>query len=190
MTPSSKTLTFATPAEWEAWISAHVDLQEGVWVKLAKKGARVPTLSKAEALDIALCYGWIDGQGKSIDEHYWVQRFVPRRAKSIWSKRNREHIARLIAEGRMKPSGMAEVDRAKADGRWDAAYDPPSTSVIPEDFQKALDKSPKAKAFYATLNKANTYAILWRIQNAKKPETRVRKIGEFVTMLERGEKFH
>jgi uncharacterized protein YdeI (YjbR/CyaY-like superfamily) len=181
---------FATVAEWESWVAAHVSELDGIWVKFSKKGAVESTISYAEALDVALCFGWIDGQKRALDDQYWLQRFVPRRARSIWSKVNREHVARLIADARMRPEGLAEVERAKADGRWDAAYDSPSTSEIPEDFQRALDASPKAKAFYETLKKANTYALLWRIQNAKKPETRARKILEFIRMLEEGRAFH
>jgi len=171
-------------------LADHVDLSDGVWIKFAKKGNPAPSVTYAEALDVALCYGWIDGQKKPFDAMFWLQRFVPRRAKSIWSKRNQEHVARLIAEGKMRPAGLAAVERAKADGRWERAYDPQTSALVPEDFQVALDASPRAKAFFGSLNKANTYAILFRLQNARKAETRLRKIGEFVAMLEQGKTFH
>ena len=182
-------LFFQTPKDWEDWLSKN-EQSNGVWVKFAKKASGIQSLTYAQALEPALCYGWIDGQAKTVDETYYMQKFTPRRPKSIWSKRNIGIVERLIAEGKMRPAGQAAIDAAKADGRWDQAYDSPSNMQIPEDFQALLDAHPKAKAFYGTLNKTNTFAILWRIQTAKKPETRSARIEKLVTMLERGEKIH
>lgn len=181
---------FADSAEWEAWLAKHYADISGVWIKFAKKDSGITSLNYAQALDAALCYGWIDGQARSFDDVYYLQKFTPRRPKSIWSKRNVEKVAELIKSGKMKPSGQAAIDAAKADGRWDQAYDSPSNSVMPPDFEAALDQHPKAKAFYDTLNKTNKYAFLWRIQTAKKPETRQARIEKSVVMLENGEKFH
>ena len=161
-----------------------------IWVKSAKKKSGIPSITWDEGVDVALCYGWIDGQAKSLNETYTLQRYTPRGKRSTWSKLNRERVARLIKEGRMQPAGLAEVERAKTDGRWDAAYDPPSTATVPDDLAKALGKSAKAKKFFETLNSTNRYAILHRIQNAKKPETRARRIGQFVEMLKKGEKLY
>ena len=182
-------LFFQTPKDWEDWLSKN-EQSNGVWVKFAKKASGIQSLTYAQALEPALCYGWIDGQAKTVDETYYMQKFTPRRPKSIWSKRNIGIVERLIAEGKMRPAGQAAIDAAKADGRWDQAYDSPSNMQIPEDFQALLDAHPKAKAFYGTLNKTNTFAILWRIQTAKKPETRSARIEKLVAMLERGEKIH
>lgn len=181
---------FATQKDWETWLDANHASSPGLWLRLAKKGADLTSLSYAEALDVALCHGWIDGQKKGYDDASWLQKFTPRKPKSLWSKINREKVAALTAAGRMKPAGLAAVESAKKDGRWDAAYDSPGGATVPEDFQAALDQNPKAKAFYDTLEKRNTYAILWRIQTAKKPETRAKRIRDFVAMLERGEKIH
>ena len=183
-------LTFASAAEWEAWLEASHASADGVWLKLAKKGSGIPSVTYAEALDAALCFGWIDGQKRSFDERWWLQRFTPRRPRSVWSQRNREHVERLTAEGRMRPAGQREVDAAKADGRWDAAYASPSTATVPADLQAALDADPAAAAFFATLNSANRYAILWRIETAKRPETRARRIATFVEMLREGRELH
>lgn len=183
-------LFFETQNQWEQWLEEHYAEPTGVWLKFAKKASGITSLSYDPALDVALCYGWIDGQTKSIDETYYLQKFTPRRVKSIWSKRNVGIVERLIAEGKMKSAGQAEVDAAKLDGRWDQAYDSASNMSVPEDFQIALNAHPNAKAFYTTLNKTNTYAILWRIQTAKKPETRAARIEKLVAMLERGEKLH
>lgn len=182
-------LFFQTPKDWEDWLSKN-EQSNGVWVKFAKKASGIQSLTYAQALEPALCYGWIDGQAKTVDETYYMQKFTPRRPKSIWSKRNIGIVERLIAEGKMRPAGQAAIDAAKADGRWEQAYDSPSNMQIPEDFQALLDAHPKAKAFYDTLNKTNTFAILWRIQTAKKPETRSARIEKLVAMLERGEKIH
>ena len=157
-------------------------------MKFAKKGTGVTTVSYAEALEVALCYGWIDAQVKRFDETYYLQRFTPRRARSKWSKLNREAATRLIAAGVMQPPGLAEVERAKADGRWDAAYDSPSTATVPDDLERALRRNKTAREFFATLSASNRYTILYGIQDAKRPETRARRIAQFVEMLARREK--
>jgi uncharacterized protein YdeI (YjbR/CyaY-like superfamily) len=161
-----------------------------VWVRLAKKGAVAASVSYMEALEAALCYGWIDAQKKADSGQAWLQRFTPRQAKSIWSKVNRQKALALIEAGRMQPAGFEQVERAKKDGRWDAAYDSPASATVPGDFQAALDLNPRAKEFFATLERRNTYAILFRIQTVKRAETRARRIQEFVEMLERHEKIH
>ena len=181
------TRAFASAAEWEAWLREHHAAAPGVWIRFAKRGSGVPTVTYLEALHAALCFGWIDGQARGIDDAAYVQRFTPRRTRSIWSKRNRDFATALIESGRMQPAGLREVERAKADGRWDAAYDAPSTATVPEDLQAALDAGPAAAEFFATLSGQNRYAILHRVQTAKKPETRARRIAKFVTMLEAGE---
>jgi uncharacterized protein YdeI (YjbR/CyaY-like superfamily) len=185
-----ETRAFASAAEWEAWLREHHDTAPGVWIRFARKGAGVASVTYLEALHGALCFGWIDGQARGVDERWYVQRFTPRRARSIWSKRNREFATALIEAGRMQPAGLAEVERAKSDGRWDAAYDAPSTATVPEDLRAALDARPEAAAFFATLNSQNRYAILHRVQTAKRPETRARRIEQFVTMLAAGETLH
>lgn len=183
-------LFFANADEWAAWLEQHHDEPVGVWLKFAKKGSGITSLNYADALDEALCYGWIDGQSKSIDEVYYLQKFTPRRAKSIWSKRNVDKIAELTKQGRMKPAGVAAVEAAKQDGRWEQAYDGPSKMTIPPDFQAMLEANPKAKAHYESLNKTNTYAILWRIQTAKKPETRQARMEALLAMLLEGKQPH
>jgi uncharacterized protein YdeI (YjbR/CyaY-like superfamily) len=183
-------LTFLDQHEWENWLMQNGDSSTGVWLRLAKKGARKPTLSYEQALESALCHGWIDGQKQTESDEYWLQRFTRRSAKSIWSRLNRDRAEALIAAGRMCPPGMREIEKAKADGRWEAAYASASNSVVPDDLQAALDANPKASAFFATLNARNRYAILFRIQNAKKPATRARKIEEFIVRLNRGEAIH
>ena len=182
--------SFRSPQKWETWLAANHASVDGVWLRFFKKDSGKATLTYAEALDVALCYGWIDGQKDKYDVESWLQKFTPRRAKSIWSKRNREHVARLIEENRMQPAGLREVEAAKADGRWDQAYDSPANMEVPEDFLHAVSKDKDAEAFFKTLNKANTYAIAWRLQTAKKPETRARRMGVILDMLARGEKFH
>ena len=184
------TLDFASQSAWADWLEANHTLSPGLWLRLWKKGSATASVTYAEAVESALCYGWIDGQKDSYDAAAWLQRFTPRGPRSIWSKINREKIASLTAAGRMRPAGLAAVERAKLGGQWEAAYDPPSTSTIPLDFQAALDASAPAKAFYATLNSANRYAIFFRIQNVKKADTRARKITEFIAMLTRKEKIH
>lgn len=186
----SPTLTFTNQEAWEAWLEANAEEVSGVWLRIAKRSAEQPTVSYAEALESALCYGWIDGQKQAENAHYWLQRFTPRTAKSIWSKINKAKAETLIAAGRMRPTGLRAIDQAKRDGRWDAAYSSASTSTVPDDLQQALDAHPKAKQFFATLNSQNRYAILFRIQNVKKAETRARKIAQFIDMLNNGEKLH
>lgn len=186
----SPTEAFASQAEWERWLAKNYENQDGVWVKFAKKGTGIPTVTFAEALHVALAYGWIDGQSKGLDEIYYLQRFTPRRARSKWSKINRASAEAMIAAGEMKSSGLREVERAKADGRWDAAYDSPSTATVPDDLQAELDRNPRAKEEFAGLNGSNRYAILFGIQDAKKPETRARRIAKFVAMLNEGKKPH
>ncbi|HEY4346039.1 MAG TPA: YdeI/OmpD-associated family protein [Gaiellaceae bacterium] len=175
-------------AAWRAWLAAHPEDAVGVWLRLAKKGATEPTsLTYAQALDEALCFGWIDGQTRGGDEKSYTQRFTPRRKRSIWSKRNVGIAERLVSEGRMAPAGVAEIDRAQADGRWAAAYAGPAGAEVPDDLQAALDASAEATAMLGVLTSQNRYAILHRIGQAKRPETRVRRIEEFVAMLARGE---
>jgi uncharacterized protein YdeI (YjbR/CyaY-like superfamily) len=183
-------LSFSSQKKWEEWLGEYHSTSKGIWLKIAKKGAETDTVNYAEALDVALCYGWIDGQKGALDEDFWLQKFTPRGPRSQWSKINREKVAALIENGRMKPAGLAEVERAKADGRWEAAYDAQSKASVPEDLQRELDANPDAAAFFATLESYNRYAILYRIQEAKKPETRAKRIEKFVGMLKRGEKVH
>jgi len=183
-------ITFATQEEWEAWLERNGSTSSGAWLRLAKKGAADATVSYAEALESALCHGWIDGKKQAESEHHWLQRFAPRAARSIWSKINKAKAEALIASGRMRPSGLKEVERAKQDGRWDAAYSSASNAAIPDDLREALDANPAAKAFFATLNSRNRYAVLFRIQTAKKPETRARRVDQFVEMLSNGETLH
>jgi uncharacterized protein YdeI (YjbR/CyaY-like superfamily) len=167
----------------------HAD-SDGVWLKIAKKGSSLDTASYPEALDVALCYGWIDGQKGKLDEHHWLQRFTPRRAGSKWSKLNCAKATALIGSGRMQPAGHREVEKARADGRWDAAYDSHRTATVPDDLQQALDADDQAREFFSTLNSQNRYAILYRIQDAKRPETRARRIAQFVAMLHDGNKLY
>jgi uncharacterized protein YdeI (YjbR/CyaY-like superfamily) len=183
-------LTFKSPEKWRTWLAKNDKLFTGVWLSLRKKGSPQEGLTYPEALDIALCYGWIDGQKKGGDEHFFLQRFTPRAKRSIWSKINCGHIQRLIDAGQMQAAGLAEVERAKADGRWEAAYLPQSRSTMPDDLKAALDAHPKAKAFFAKLSSQNRYAILFRLQLARKPETRARKLEAFVKMLIEEKKFH
>jgi uncharacterized protein YdeI (YjbR/CyaY-like superfamily) len=183
-------LTFKTQKEWEKWLSQNHDKSDGIWIRFYKKSSNLPTVTYAQALDEALCYGWIDGQAKSLDELSYLQRFTPRRKRSIWSKRNTEHIARLEKIGKMKPAGNLQVEQAKADGRWQAAYESPKNTVVPDDFLKELAKNKNANAFFKTLNKTNTYAIAWQLQSAKRPETRDRRKKKLIAMLARGEKLY
>jgi uncharacterized protein YdeI (YjbR/CyaY-like superfamily) len=181
---------FKDDAAWEAWLAKQHAKSSGVWLRIAKAASKVKSVSYAGALDVALCYGWIDGQKKAFDDDAWIQRFTPRARRSAWSKINRDKVQRLAESGRMRPAGLEAVERAKTNGQWDAAYDSHRTSTVPDDFQRALDAHPKAKAFFATINSANRYAILFRIQTVKKAETRARKIEEFIGMLERHEVIH
>jgi uncharacterized protein YdeI (YjbR/CyaY-like superfamily) len=184
------TLPFESKKKWAAWLAKQHDKSAGVWLKLAKKDSGIASVTYEEALDVALCYGWIDGQKRGLDDKYWLQKFTPRGPKSIWSKINTEKAEKLIASGQMKPAGLKAVEAARQDGRWEAAYSSQKNISVPEDFQAALEKNKKAKAYFATLNSANRYAILFRIQTAKKTETRAKRIQQFIEMLERGEKLH
>lgn len=183
-------LLFQDQQAWTVWLHKNHLTSAGIWLRLAKKGSSESSVSYAEALEVALCYGWIDGQKKGESETTWLQRFIPRARKSIWSKINRQKALALVKSGRMMPAGIEQIERAKKDGRWDAAYDSPSSATVPADFQAALDHSTRAKAFFATLNSANRYAILFRIQTVKKPETRAKRIEQFIQMLEKREKIH
>jgi len=191
MADDPEVLPFATAAEWEAWLRAHHEtVTAGVWIKFARKASGIPTVTYGEALQVALRFGWIDGQARGHDESWYLQRFTPRRARSIWSKRNRDFATALIEAGEMEPAGLREVERAKADGRWEAAYDAPSTATVPDDLQAALDANPAATEFFAGLDRQNRYAILHRVQTAKRPETRARRIEKFVAMLAAGERIY
>ena len=181
---------FRTLAEWERWLATNHAKAQGVWLRFFKKGSGVPTVSYAEAVEGALMYGWIDSQVKKHDARSYIQKFTPRRANSVWSKVNRDKVLALVRSGRMRPAGQAAVDAAKTDGRWDAAYDSPKASAPPADFLTALRADKKAAAFYKTLNRANTYAIEWRIHAAKRPETRAKRIAGLVAMLAAGKKLH
>jgi uncharacterized protein YdeI (YjbR/CyaY-like superfamily) len=188
--PGEAIETFETSAALERWLTKHGASTAVIWAKIAKKKSGLRSITWSEAVDVALCFGWIDGQSKSLDATYVLQRLTPRGKRSKWSKLNRERVARLIESGRMRPTGLAEVERAKADGRWDAAYDSPSSASVPDDLAKALAKSKKAKAFFESLSGANRYAILHRLHDAKKPETRARRLEKFVAMLKNGETLH
>jgi len=181
---------FATAAAFERWLSTHHAKSPGIWLRLMKKSSTQRGVTYAEALDVALMFGWIDGQTKTYDAESWIRKFVPRGARSIWSKINRDKALALIADERMQPAGLEQVERAKKDGRWHAAYDSPRNAKPPADFAAALAASPRATAFFATLNGANRYSVLFRVQAPKKPETRVRKIRELIEMLEQGQKIH
>jgi uncharacterized protein YdeI (YjbR/CyaY-like superfamily) len=179
-------ISFANAEEWEQWLTAHHGLKECIWIKFAKKSSGIPSVTYAEALDIALCYGWIDGQVKSIDHVFYQQRFTPRRPRSLWSKRNVEKAAALIAAARMKPAGLLQIKAALQDGRWLAAYDPPSTIQVPPDFQAALDASPKASAFFCSLKRSDAYAFLHSIQILKRPDSRASRINQHILTLKAG----
>ena len=183
-------LEFRLKSAWTKWLEKNHDKSSGVWLRLAKKNSELRSISRADALDVALCFGWIDGQARSEGEETWLQKFTPRGKRSIWSKINRVNVQRLIDCGEMRPPGVAEIERAKKDGRWEAAYDSPKSIAIPEELQAELDRNKKAKAFFETLNSQNRYAILFRIHTAKKVETKAKRIKQFVEMLERGEKIH
>jgi uncharacterized protein YdeI (YjbR/CyaY-like superfamily) len=184
------TLSFAAPRAFSDWLADHHASSRGIWLRLAKKASGAASITYAEAIDVALAWGWIDGQKQRGDEASWLQKFTPRGARSVWSKINRDKALTLIEAGTMQPSGLAEVERAKRDGRWDVAYDPPSRARVPDDLQAALAKNARAAAFFLTLDARNRYAVLWRVQTAKKVETRQKRIAEFVAMLARGEKVH
>ena len=183
-------LDCATVDDWAKWLAKNHASASEVWLRFAKKGAAAVTVSRADALELALCYGWIDGQAKPQDADYWLQRFTPRTRRSKWSRINCESAERLIAAGRMTPAGLAEVDAAKRDGRWDAAYHSSSKMETPADLLEELKKYPAAETFFQQLDARNRYAILYRIHEAKKPETRARRIAKFVAMLVRGERMY
>jgi uncharacterized protein YdeI (YjbR/CyaY-like superfamily) len=190
LTTDLPTLAVSSREEWQAWLEENHASAPGVWLKFAKKGAGESTVSRPDALEVALCYGWIDSQARPIDERFWLQRFTPRRRRSKWSRVNRDAVEALIAGGKMKPAGLAEVEAARRDGRWDTAYDSPKTITVPDDLRARLDASPGARATFEKLNSQNRFAILYRIQDAKKPETRVRRIDAFIEMLEQGKKVY
>jgi uncharacterized protein YdeI (YjbR/CyaY-like superfamily) len=180
-------IAFASSAEWEEWLEGNHAESGGVWIEIAKKDTGIESVRYPEVLESALCFGWIDGRREPLDERRFLQRFTPRRPRSKWSRINREKAERLIAEGTMRPAGHAEVERAKADGRWEAAYEGQKTIDVPDDLRRELDARPGAKAFFAELSSQNRYAILYRLQDAKRPETRARRLRKFVAMLEAGE---
>ena len=181
---------FEREKDWLKWLTKNHRSSPGVWLQLAKKGAGIQSVSYNEAVEVALCFGWIDGQKQAHSEQFWLQKFTRRADKSVWSKINKDKALALIKTGKMKPAGLQEVERAKNDGRWDAAYDSPSKATVPSDLQSALNSNPKARKFFGTLDSRNRYAMLFRIQTAKKAETRAKKIAQFVQMLERHEKVH
>ena len=183
-------LSFDSPGAWDDWLGEHHTESQGVWLKIAKASAGTTSVSYAQALDAALCYGWIDGQKKSYDDRFWLQKFTPRRSRSVWSRVNTEKALALIESGKMKPAGLRQVDAARHDGRWDAAYASPRSMAIPDDFRVQLDRNPGAREFFETLNKLNRYAICYRIENAKKPETRKARIDKFIAMLADREKLY
>jgi uncharacterized protein YdeI (YjbR/CyaY-like superfamily) len=184
-------MSFADQDGWRTWLADnHASTPEGVWLQIAKKKSGIDSVDHPQALDVALCFGWIDGQRKGVDETHYLQRFTPRRSRSIWSKINRTKVAALIASGDMQPSGLAEMERAKADGRWDAAYDGHRASTVPDDLAAAFAEDPVAGSFFATLDSTNRYAVLHRLQTAKKPETRARRLAQFVTMLSEHRTIH
>ena len=183
-------VAFSSAKQWKHWLAKNHARSNGIWLRLFKRTAAIPTVTYDEALDEAICDGWIDGQLKGYDEESWLRRFTPRRPKSVWSKRNREHAERLIKAGKMRAAGFKEIEAAKQDSRWKAAYDPGSKMVMPNDFLRELAKNKRAKAFFNTLNRANVYAIAWRLQTAKTPETRQKCLITILAMLAKGQKFH
>lgn len=183
-------IRFSSQHEWERWLDTEHANSSGVWLKIAKKGSGIASVTHAEALESALCYGWIDGQRKVHDARFFLQRFTPRGRRSRWSRVNRDTATELIRKGRMKPTGLAQIEQAKADGRWEAAYEPQSTVTVPDDLQRELDANPRAQKFFATLDSRNRYAILYRLEDAKKPETRARRLAQYVTMLNEGRKLY
>ena len=183
-------VSFASKEELEGWLEENHADSDGIWLRIAKKGSGVSSVTYAEALEVSLCFGWIDSQKKGFDEKYFLQRFTPRRPRGKWSRINRDAAQGLIAAGRMRPAGLAEVDAAKADGRWEAAYEGQRSAKVPPDLQRELDRNRAARDFFATLDAANRYAIIYRLDDARKPETRERRLRKFVAMLERGEKIH
>jgi uncharacterized protein YdeI (YjbR/CyaY-like superfamily) len=181
---------FRSQRAWERWLGANHETSPGVWLKVAKKASGIASVNHAEALEVAICHGWIDGQRRALDEQFFLQKFTPRGPRSTWSRVNREKALDLIARGRMQPAGLREVERAKADGRWEAAYEPQSTATVPDDLQRQLDANPRAAEFFSSLDSRNRYAILYRLQNAKKSETRARRLAQFVAMLDEHRKLY
>jgi uncharacterized protein YdeI (YjbR/CyaY-like superfamily) len=179
-------LAFKSQQAWDAWLASQPAQSKGLWLKLAKKSSGIASVSKAEAIDTALCHGWIDGQLDSFDDSHWLIRFTPRQPASKWSEKNRARALQLVALKRMRPAGLQEIERAKQDGRWDAAYAPRSTAQVPDDLRAALAKNKAARSFFETLDSTNRYAILYRIHDARKPETRMARIEKYVTMLIEG----
>jgi uncharacterized protein YdeI (YjbR/CyaY-like superfamily) len=184
------TRAFRSATAFRTWLHREHERSAGLWLKIAKKGSRRTTVTYAEALDVALCHGWIDGQKAAYDETWFLQRFTPRRARSPWSRTNRDKAMRLVDEGLMQPAGLAQIERARADGRWDAAYAGSRTIEVPVDFQAALDAEPAARAAFAAISRTNRYAFLYRINDAKRPQTRAARIEKFVAMLAAGETLH
>jgi uncharacterized protein YdeI (YjbR/CyaY-like superfamily) len=183
-------MVFESTKAWDAWLAAHHADSPGLWLMIAKKGSAGQSISYSDALDVALCYGWIDGQKGRHDDDYWLQRFTPRKPGSNWSKINTERVAALIASSRMRPAGLREIERAQADGRWERAYESQSRITVPEDLARALEANPRAREFFATLDGTNRYAVLYRITSAKRPETRAKRIDTFVAMLGEHKKIH
>jgi uncharacterized protein YdeI (YjbR/CyaY-like superfamily) len=189
MKPDYPIVFLKSPIDWEEYlVKKHTT--DGVWLKFAKKNSGVSSVTYDEVLEVALMFGWIDGQSKSFDDTFWLQKFTPRRKNSMWSKRNCEIAERLISSGRMQPSGLKQVEEAKKDRRWDRAYDSPENMVVPEDFLDQLSRNKKALAFFKTLNKTNTYTIAWRLQTAKKPETRAKRMKELLSLMANEQKLH
>jgi uncharacterized protein YdeI (YjbR/CyaY-like superfamily) len=186
----SEGIHFPSARQWEAWLEENHAESAGVWVKIAKQGTGIDSVRYPEVLETALCFGWIDARREALDEQYFLQRFTPRRSRSKWSRKNRDTVERLAAEGKIRPAGLAEMERAQADGRWEAAYESQKDIEMPDDLRRELDARPQAKAFFAELNSQNRYAILYRLLDAKKPETRARRLAKFVEMLEAGEKIY
>jgi uncharacterized protein YdeI (YjbR/CyaY-like superfamily) len=183
--------SFESAAAWEEWLEAeHERADDGIWLKIAKKGSGIDSVTHAEALEVALCFGWIDGQRRAFDNDWFLQRFTPRRRGSRWSRINRDRVEALIAAGRVRPAGLREYERAKADGRLEAAYEPQSQITVPDDLARAFEENPAAARFFETLDSRNRYAVLYRIQDAKRPETRARRIAQYVEMLAEGRKLH
>jgi len=180
-------LAFSAAGEWERWLDRNHASPSGLWLKIGKTKSGIASVSYAEALEAALCYGWIDAQKRGYDESSWLQKFTPRKARSIWSKVNRQKAAELIAAGRMKPAGLEAVETAKKNGQWESAYDSPAAAAVPPDLEAELERRPEAKAFFAALSGTNRYSILHRLQTAKKPETRAKRLEKFVQMLENRE---
>jgi uncharacterized protein YdeI (YjbR/CyaY-like superfamily) len=181
---------FASQEIWEAWLEAQHEASTGIWLKIAKRGSGIDSVTYAEAVESALCFGWIDGQKQPFDERFWLQKFTPRGRRSKWSRINRDRASELLDRGRLRPAGLAEVERAKGDGRWDAAYEGQRGMAVPDDLAQALERNPEAESFFATLDSANRYAILYRLHDAKRPETRAQRLAQYVTMLSEGRKLH